>query len=164
MIETFFKGLLSDIFQLLNGIMVCFSTNLSWEVALTTFWFLFIIEFPRYYMLDLIVAFQQVFTWKSRRKRATLATRMLYIEKPLVSIIVPGKNEGKHIYDLVKSLREQTYRNYEIIIIDDGSDDMTPLICEDLKRAGYISKFFRMRLGGGKAPQISPPFTPRENT
>ena len=28
---------------------------------------------------------------------------------------------------------------------------MTPLICEDLKRAGYISKFFRMRLGGGKA-------------
>ena len=77
MIETFFKGLLSDIFQLLNGIMVCFSTNLSWEVALTTFWFLFIIEFPRYYMLDLIVAFQQVFTWKSRRKRATLATRML---------------------------------------------------------------------------------------
>lgn len=151
MIETFFKGLLSDIFQLLNGIMVCFSTNLSWEVALTTFWFLFIIEFPRYYMLDLIVAFQQVFTWKSRRKRATLATRMLYIEKPLVSIIVPGKNEGKHIYDLVKSLREQTYRNYEIIIIDDGSDDMTPLICEDLKRAGYISKFFRMRLGGGKA-------------
>lgn len=151
MIETFFKGVLHDIFELLNGIMVCFSTNLSWEVALSTYWFLFIIEFPRYYLLDIITAIRQVFFHKSFRRRDTVARNLLYTEMPLVSILAPGKNEGRHIYKLVESLREQTYQNFEIIIVDDGSDDATPIICNDLQRAGYITKFFRLNLGGGKA-------------
>lgn len=151
MIETFFKGLLYDIFELLNGIMVCFSTNLSWEVALSTFWFLFIIEFPRYYLLDIITAIRHVFLHKSLRRRDIVARNLLYTEMPLVSILAPGKNEGRHIYKLVESLREQTYQNFEIIIVDDGSDDATPVICNDLQRAGYITKFFRLNLGGGKA-------------
>lgn len=151
MIESFFKGVLYDIFELLNGIMVCFSTNLSWEVALSTFWFLFIIEFPRYYLLDIITALRHVFLHKSLRRRDIVARNLLYTEMPLVSILAPGKNEGRHIYKLVESLREQTYQNFEIIIVDDGSDDATPIICNDLQRAGYITKFFRLNLGGGKA-------------
>lgn len=151
MIETFFKELLYNIFALLDGIMVCFSTNLSWEVALSTFWFLFIIEFPRYYLLDIITALRHVFLHKSIRRRNAVARTMLYTEMPLVSILAPGKNEGKHIYKLVESLSEQTYQNFEIIIVDDGSDDATPIICNDLQRAGFITKFFRLNLGGGKA-------------
>ena len=151
MIESFFKGVLYDIFELLNGIMVCFSTNLSWEVALSTFWFLFIIEIPRYYLLDIITALRHVFLHKSLRRRDIVARNLLYTEMPLVSILAPGKNEGRHIYKLVESLREQTYQNFEIIIVDDGSDDATPIICNDLQRAGYITKFFRLNLGGGKA-------------
>lgn len=151
MIDSFFKGVLYDIFELLNGIMVCFSTNLSWEVALSTFWFLFIIEFPRYYLLDIITALRHVFLHKSLRRRDIVARNLLYTEMPLVSILAPGKNEGRHIYKLVESLREQTYQNFEIIIVDDGSDDATPIICNDLQRAGYITKFFRLNLGGGKA-------------
>lgn len=143
--------MLYDIFELLNGIMVCFSTNLSWEVALSTFWFLFIIEFPRYYLLDIITALRHVFLHKSLRRRDIVARNLLYTEMPLVSILAPGKNEGRHIYKLVESLREQTYQNFEIIIVDDGSDDATPIICNDLQRAGYITKFFRLNLGGGKA-------------
>ncbi len=150
MIETFFKGLFYDIFELLNGIAVCFSTNLSWKVALSTYWFLFLIEFPRYYLLDIVTAVRHVFLTKSRR-RDTVARTMLFTEMPLVSILAPGKNEGEHIYKLAKSLGEQTYKNFEIIIVDDGSTDATPMICNDLQRAGFITKFFRFRLGGGKA-------------
>ncbi len=150
-IDTIVKVLMGYAFQILDGIMVCFSNNLSWEMALSTFWFLFLIEFPRYYMLDMAVAIKHLTTHKKRQRRADLARRMLYIENPLVSIIAPGKNEGRHIAKLVKSLKEQTYQNFEIIIVDDGSDDATPLICNDLQRAGYIHKFLRMHQSGGKA-------------
>lgn len=150
-IDTIVKVLMGYAFQILDGIMVCFSNNLSWEMALSTFWFLFLIEFPRYYMLDMAVAIKHLTTRKKRQRRADVARRMLYIENPLVSIIAPGKNEGRHIAKLVKSLKEQTYQNFEIIIVDDGSDDATPLICNDLQRAGYIHKFLRMHQSGGKA-------------
>ncbi len=45
--------------------------------------------------------------------------------QPLVSIIVPAFNEEKVIQESIRSLSELTYRNKEIIIVDDGSTDNT---------------------------------------
>lgn len=58
------------------------------------------------------------------------AREELWRQHPLVSIIVPGKDEGKNYYKLVTSLAEQTYRNYELIMIDDGSEDDTEIIAD----------------------------------
>ncbi|MDE6493237.1 MAG: glycosyltransferase [Bacteroidales bacterium] len=138
-------------FRIIDGIAACFTTNLSWDIVLSIYWFLFFIEFPRYYMLDVIAAIRYGATWRKRKNREAIARRMLYIEKPLITVLAPGKNEGEHIYKLVCSLKEQTYQNFEIIIIDDGSDNCSPQICEDLKQAGFITKFFRMRERCGKA-------------
>jgi chlorobactene glucosyltransferase len=46
-------------------------------------------------------------------------------EKPLVSILVPARNEEKNIGKLLESLTQQSYKNYEIIILDDNSTDKT---------------------------------------
>lgn len=46
-------------------------------------------------------------------------------KKPLVSVLVPAYNESVGIVDSVKSLLNQDYDNYEIIIVDDGSADDT---------------------------------------
>ena len=46
-------------------------------------------------------------------------------DKPLVSILVPAYNEEVVIVESIKSLLNQDYDNYEIIIIDDGSSDKT---------------------------------------
>jgi len=86
-----------------------------------------------------------------RKKRVIDGRNMLWAEEPFVSIIVPGKNEGKHIYKLANSLREQTYQNFEFIVIDDGSDDETPEICRSLKKNGLIDLYLRNEVRGGKA-------------
>lgn len=138
-------------FDIVDGVVACFTRNLSWSAILSTYWFLFVVEFPRYYFLELVIAIYYKLTFRSRQKRQAIARMKLYIENPLITILAPGKNEGKNIYKLVKSLNEQTYRNYEIIIVDDGSDDATPLICRDLEKAGYIDLYLRSDVRGGKA-------------
>lgn len=128
-----------------------FWRNVDLYVLLNTYWFLFFVEFPRYYLLEIILVGWRTLSYRTRQLRATVARRRLYIDNPHVSILVPGMNEGKRIYQLAVSLREQTYRNFETIIVDDGSNDETPLICEDLKRAGCIDKYLRVNTRGGKA-------------
>ena len=46
-------------------------------------------------------------------------------EPPLVSIIMPAYNAEQFIYPAMTSILAQTYENYELIIVDDGSTDNT---------------------------------------
>lgn len=65
--------------------------------------------------------------------------------KPKVSIIIPTYNRAHYIYEAVESVFAQTYKNYEIIIIDDGSTDNTR---ETLKRYGdRIQYFYQKNMG-----------------
>lgn len=137
--------------NIIDNIVEGFSRNITWQVMLTTYWFLVFVEFPRYYLLEIFIVIWRKLTYRSIQKKRDEAREKLYAEKPFVTILAPGKNEGAHIYKLVQSLREQTYTNYEIIIVDDGSDDNSPLICADLERAGYIDRFIYTDVRGGKA-------------
>jgi cellulose synthase/poly-beta-1,6-N-acetylglucosamine synthase-like glycosyltransferase len=139
-------------FHLFDSIQACFFRNLTWTMILHTYWFLFFVEFPRYYLIEIILVVRRnLFTYKERLKNRSFARMQLHVERPLVTVLVPGKNEGKHIYKLVTSLREQTYQNFEIIIVDDGSDDATPMICRDLEKNGFIDRYLRLESRGGKA-------------
>jgi len=137
--------------DIIDDVVEGFSRNITWQVMITTYWFLVFVEFPRYYLCEIIIVLWRKLTYRGINRRRDEARERLLSEMPFVTILAPGKNEGKHIYNLLRSLKEQSYRNFEVIIVDDGSDDDTPLICEDLRKAGYIDRFIRTEVRGGKA-------------
>lgn len=115
------------------------------------FWFFVFFEFMRFFVFELAVLVIWKLNERKRREKLLEGRKRLFIERPLISIIVPGKNEGKHIYNLIISLKEQTYQNFELIVIDDGSDDDTETICKSLQKSGLITMFIRNDVRGGKA-------------
>lgn len=138
-------------YSLFNAIHDCLLFRLKPSTLFSMFWFMFLIEIPRYYLLELGVIIFNLFGYRKKKRRLAVARMLLYTENPLITILVPGKNEGRHLFKLIQSLREQTYKNFEIIIVDDGSDDDSPFICKDFEKNGYIDKYFRMNVRGGKA-------------
>ncbi|MBK9255872.1 MAG: glycosyltransferase family 2 protein [Saprospiraceae bacterium] len=53
------------------------------------------------------------------------------LNKPLVSIVVPVYNVAKYLHQCVDSLIQQTYDNLEIILVNDGSTDISGSICDE---------------------------------
>ncbi len=55
---------------------------------------------------------------------------MAIVMEDVISIIVPIYRVEKYLEQCIQSIRNQTYINLEIILVDDGSDDECPRICE----------------------------------
>ena len=65
------------------------------------------------------------------------------MNNPLVSVIIPVFNVEDFVKDAVQSIMDQTYKNLEIIVVDDGSDDNTYKIVEELSSVDSRIKLFR---------------------
>ena len=50
--------------------------------------------------------------------------------KDLISIIVPVYNVEDYLPECIESIINQTYKNIEIILVDDGSTDRSGIICD----------------------------------
>jgi poly-beta-1,6-N-acetyl-D-glucosamine synthase len=83
--------------------------------------FLFVLLFRYFAILVMAYLYVNEYTYKS--------TEGFF---PFVSIIVPVYNEEKVVKNSIKSLLELNYSNYEIIIVNDGSNDQTKQVAESL--------------------------------
>lgn len=70
------------------------------------------------------------------------------VANPLISIVVPVYNVQDYINRCVESLTKQTYKNLEIILVDDGSTDNSPKMCDDLAKKDNRIKVIHKKNGG----------------
>ncbi|MGM9658371.1 MAG: glycosyltransferase family 2 protein [Eubacteriales bacterium] len=70
------------------------------------------------------------------------------MSEPLISIIVPVYNTEKYLSKCIESILAQTYTNFELILVDDGSPDRCPGICDEYAEKDIRIKVIHKENGG----------------
>lgn len=72
----------------------------------------------------------------------------VFIMDQLISIIVPVYNVEEYLKECIDSILNQTYKNLEIILVNDGSTDKSGSICEDYAKVDSRIKVVHKKNGG----------------
>lgn len=72
-------------------------------------------------------------------------------ENPLISILMPVYNAGDFLVDAIESIRNQTLKDWELIVIDDGSTDKSHEILKKYAEKDSRIKIFRFKKNKGLA-------------
>lgn len=70
------------------------------------------------------------------------------MKEPLISIIMPVYNVNKYVEHSIGSLLNQTYHNFEILVVDDGSTDNSYELCKKMAKIDTRIKLFQKKNGG----------------
>lgn len=70
------------------------------------------------------------------------------IDFPLISVIIPIYNVEKYLKQCVDSVLQQTYTNIEVILVDDGSPDNCPQICDEYAKQDSKIRVIHKENGG----------------
>ena len=66
----------------------------------------------------------------------------------MITIIVPVYNTEKYLNRCIDSILSQTYRDFELLLIDDGSNDSCPKICDEYAAKDSRIRVFHKKNGG----------------
>lgn len=66
----------------------------------------------------------------------------------LISVIVPIYNVEQYLDKCIRSVCDQTYRQLEIVLVDDGSKDSSSLICDEWRKKDHRIKVIHKKNGG----------------
>ncbi|MDE6521745.1 MAG: glycosyltransferase [Muribaculaceae bacterium] len=70
------------------------------------------------------------------------------MEKPLISILVPIYNVEMYLKECLDSIKAQTFSDWECVLVDDGSTDSSPAICDEYAEADGRFKVIHQKNGG----------------
>lgn len=67
---------------------------------------------------------------------------------PMISIIMPVYNSELYVGQAIRSVMKQTFENFELLIVDDGSNDQSGAICDRLARVDQRIRVIHKKNGG----------------
>lgn len=112
-------------------------SSIGMILILKVYFMLFIVDFTiGFYSFLTTLALFSIFLFsylKFKDPLLKIKKKSIDIE-PLITIIVPVKNEEENIENCIKSCINSSYKNKEIIVVNDGSTDKTPNILERLRK------------------------------
>ena len=68
--------------------------------------------------------------------------------QPKISVIVPIYNAQKYLHRCVDSILNQTFTDFEVLLINDGSTDQSPAICDEYAKIDSRVRVFHKENGG----------------
>ena len=132
---------------------LAFLLGQSGSSLVAIFWYTILFEIPRYGFPFFAVALSQF--------ASAIRPNVRFVAQPnrnaplKVSVVVVGHNEADSLETCVRSLREQSFNEFEIIIVSDGSSDATGAIAARLVRQGLATRSFTLDLRGGKSSGVN---------
>ncbi|MEJ2375485.1 MAG: glycosyltransferase [Pseudolabrys sp.] len=114
------------------------------------FWFTLLFDIPRYFLsftaAGIAPLAARIFSNFDRRRGLQGST----LPRPRISVIIVGHNEAHSVERCVRSLREQSISDLEIVVVSDGSSDRMAEVAARLAKLGLVDQALSTDLRGGK--------------
>lgn len=122
---------------------------------LTLFFYTIAFEIPRYGFPFLALVLEPLVVRFIGNRRHRSSARGPVKANPSVSVIVVGHNEESSIESCVRSLRAQSFADFEIVIVSDGSSDRMVDVSAALVKQGLADRLLSTDLRGGKSAGLN---------
>ena len=76
-------------------------------------------------------------------------------QNQIVSVIIPVYNGVSYLVETVKSVQKSTYKNFEIILVDDGSKDKSKVLCHKLEKQYKNVHFYWFKKNRGLSSSLN---------
>jgi biofilm PGA synthesis N-glycosyltransferase PgaC len=138
--------MMDSILGYLDGVWT-FLATISWQEFLAIFWPFLVFDCGRY-LIPAAIRLRKI-QWSVSPHEEAFGHSLME-NQPLVSVIIPAYNEARAIGKTMASIQEQTYKNLEIIVVDDGSHDGMFEVCQQLAHTEPRLRPFRLEERVGK--------------
>ena len=132
--------------MLIDGLSIL--TQLEAHSFVGMFWYVLVLEIPRFALGLIVVSGCSLL--KPRRPPASISKGVR------ISVLLPGHNEGFALRRAITALWEQSRRDLQVVVIDDGSTDDMAEVGRQLKSEGLVDVFVSTGLRGRNEPRAHP--------
>ena len=124
---------------------------------LVLFWYTCIFDIPRYALAFVaagLISFWHTLCGRESRQRPWREFAAGG-KRQKITVIVPGHNEAASLERCIRSLHEQSLKDFEIVIVSDGSSDRTAEIASRMVQLGLADRFFFTDIRCGKSAAMN---------